>query len=43
MSQWGQFLIVDKPFKIMLKPLNDKTVSEEKGVLRQMVDQGGRP
>jgi hypothetical protein len=33
--QWGQFLIVDEPYKTMLKPRNGRTASEEKGVLRQ--------
>jgi hypothetical protein len=32
----GQFFIVDKPYKNMLKPWNCKTASEEKGFLRQM-------
>jgi len=31
----GQFFIADKPYKNMLKPLDGKTASEEKGVLRQ--------
>ena len=35
-GQWGQFFIVDKPYKNMLKPWNGKTALEEKGVFRQM-------
>jgi hypothetical protein len=31
----GQFFIVDKPYKNMLKPWKGKTPSEEKGVFRQ--------
>jgi len=36
MGQWGQFFIVDKPYKNMGKPWNAMAASEEKGVLGQM-------
>ena len=34
----GQFFIVDKPYKNMLKPRNSRTASEEQGALRQTDD-----
>ena len=34
-TAYGQFFIVDKPYKIMLKSWNGKTASEENGVLGQ--------